>query len=155
MTSKLDFLLPQSVFPNISAHCKRDALRKIAQHASAVCNVSEADIAAALLEREKLGSTGVGDGVAIPHAKIGNIAQMYGFLARLEEPVEFDALDNEPVDLVFVLLAPENATAAHLKALAQVSRSMRDEDTRKSLRGAESAEAMYAIAISDRRNDAA
>ena len=108
-----------------------------------------------LLEREQLGSTGVGDGVALPHGKIEGLGKIVGVLARLEAPVSFDALDDQPVDLVFMLLAPANATAAHLKALAKVSRLLRDEDAREALRGADSAEALFAIATADQKHHAA
>lgn len=155
MARKFDYLFPESVFPFVSANCKRGALRKIAEKASVICDTPDSVIITSLLDREKLGSTGVGNGVAIPHAKLPEISKIYGFLARLDNPVDFDALDGEPVDLVYILLAPENATAAHLKALAQVSRLMRDEEARLALRGAESADAMFAIAASDRRNNAA
>ena len=100
-----------------------------------------------MLEREQLGSTGVGKGVAIPHGKIEGLSSVVGVLARLEAPVDFDAVDDQPVDIAFLLLAPANATAAHLKALAKVSRLLRDDDAREALRGAETAEALFAIAV--------
>jgi PTS system nitrogen regulatory IIA component len=99
------------------------------------------------MEREQLGSTGVGRGVAIPHGKIEGVPAITGLLVKLDQPIDFEAVDDQPVDLLFVLLAPADATAAHLKALARVSRLLRDEHVREALRGAETTEAMFAIAV--------
>ena len=99
----------------------------------------------AVIEREKLGSTGVGHGVAIPHARTDLVDQVCGVFARLKQPVDFDAVDGRPADLIFLLLAPEDAGAEHLKALAQVSRLFRREDIRRSLRAAPDAQAMTVI----------
>ncbi len=150
-----DLLSPQGVIHNLRACCKREALQALADKASGLIDRPAADIMSTLLEREQLGSTGVGDGVALPHGKIEGLGKIVGVLARLEAPVSFDALDDQPVDLVFMLLAPANATAAHLKALAKVSRLLRDEDARDALRGADSAEALFAIATADQKHHAA
>ncbi|WP_411818814.1 PTS sugar transporter subunit IIA [Hyphococcus sp. DH-69] len=150
-----DLLSPEGVIHNLRAKCKRDALQALADQASVIINRPASDIMATLLEREQLGSTGVGDGVAIPHGKMEDLNKIVGVLARVETPVTFDSVDDQPVDLVFMLLAPANATAAHLKALAKVSRLLRDPEARDALRGAESAEALFAIATSDRKNHAA
>ena len=107
------------------------------------------------MERERLGSTGLGEGVAVPHCKIDGLDKVRGIFARLETPVDFDALDANPVDLVFLLLAPANATAAHLKALARVARLLRDPENREALRAADSVEAVFAIITSERKSDAA
>jgi PTS system nitrogen regulatory IIA component len=98
-----------------------------------------------LLERERLGTTGVGNGIAIPHGKLPGLRQLYGLFARLETPIDFDAVDEQPVDLIFLLLAPEAAGADHLKALARVSRLLRDRAVCEKLRGADQADAMYAL----------
>jgi PTS system nitrogen regulatory IIA component len=151
-----DLLSPQGVIHNLRAKCKREALQALAERASGLIDRRPAsDILSTLLEREQLGSTGVGDGVALPHGKMDGLSKIVGVLARLETPVSFDALDDQPVDLVFMLLAPANATAAHLKALAKVSRLFRDEDARDALRGADSAEALFAIATADQKHHAA
>ena len=150
-----DLLSPQGVIHNLRAKCKREALQALAERASDLIDRPAADILNTLMERELLGSTGVGDGVALPHGKMEGLGKIVGVLARLETPVSFDALDDQPVDLVFMLLAPANATAAHLKALAKVSRLFRDEDAREALRGADSAEALFAIVKSDQKHHAA
>lgn len=150
-----DFLSPEAVRFSIKARCKREALQQMAAMAAEVMGRPEEEIMRTLLEREQLGSTGVGEGVAIPHGKLDNLGKIAGFLATLEAPVNFDSVDDQPVDIIFMLLAPENATAAHLKALAKVSRLLRDPDARSALRGAKSAEALFAIATTDRKNHAA
>ncbi|MCG8508909.1 MAG: PTS sugar transporter subunit IIA, partial [Rhodospirillales bacterium] len=98
-----------------------------------------------LLERERLGTTGVGNGIAIPHGKLPSLEGLYGVFARLENPIDFDSIDEQPVDLIFLLLAPESAGADHLKALARVSRLLRDKASVEKLRGTDSAEALYAL----------
>ncbi len=127
----------------------------MAERAAQLVDMPAGEIVATLLEREQLGSTGVGDGVAIPHAKIDGLSEITGVLALLDTPISFDADEDQPVDIVFMLLAPANATAAHLKVLAKVSRLLRSPNTRAALRGADSAESVFAIAVSDQRNDAA
>lgn len=150
-----ELLSAEGVIPNLKARCKRDALSALAEKASELTGVPAAEICPRLLEREQLGSTGVGNGVAIPHGKIKGLGQLVGVLARLETPIDFDAVDDQPVDLLFLLLAPENATAAHLKALAKVSRLLRDEEARATLRGADTADALFAIAVDLARPHAA
>lgn len=150
-----DLLTPEGVIHNLKASCKREALQALAERASKLVDAPASEIMATLLDREQLGSTGVGDGTAIPHGKIDNLAKITGVLARLEKPVNFDSVDDQPVDLIFMLLAPTNATAAHLKALAKVSRLLRVEEARNALRGADSAEALFAIATTEQKNHAA
>lgn len=150
-----EILRPDAVIHNLHACCKREALELMAEKAAKLVGRPTPEIVETLLEREQLGSTGVGDGVAIPHGKIENLSSITGVLALLETPVSFDAVDDQPVDLIFLLLAPANATAAHLKALAKVSRLLRDEDTRAALRGADSAESLFALASSAEKPDAA
>ncbi len=150
-----DLLSPKAVVLNLHARCKREALAALADRASAVTGADAGAIREALMEREKLGSTGVGRGVAIPHGKIEGLAAMTGLLAKLDQPIDFEAVDDQPVDLIFVLLAPMDASAAHLKALAKVSRLLRDERVREALRGAETPEALFAIAVETERSHAA
>jgi nitrogen PTS system EIIA component len=102
-----------------------------------------------LLERERLGSTGIGSGTAVPHGRIADLPRIQGFFARLEKPVDFEAIDDRPVDLVFVLLTPDAAGADHLKALARISRLMRDRGFCEKLRGTDRADALYAL-LTDR-----
>lgn len=155
-SSNLGFILkPEGVLLNTSAKCKREALQLIAQKAATICNCSGNEILSTIMEREQLGSTAVGNGVAIPHGKIDGLNQLTGVLARLETPVNFDAIDERDVDVIFMLLAPADAAAAHLKTLAKVSRFLHDEEALNAIRGADSAEAIYAIATSDKRDHAA
>ena len=150
-----ELLSADGVIPSLRARCKREVLSALAERASELIGVPAETIRETLQEREQLGSTGVGRGVAIPLGKIEGLSQVVGVLARLETPVDFDAVDDQPVDLVFLLLAPVNATAAHLKALAKVSRLLRDDEARQALRGAKTAEALFAIAVDPGRPFAA
>ena len=118
-------------------------------------NIACRDIVAAASERERLGSTGVGSGVALPHARIGDIDNVYAVFARLETPIDYDAIDERPVDLVTLLIAPTDAGGAHLRALAKVSRMLRREDMRQRLRSAPNAESLYTILTESREANAA
>lgn len=144
MTS-LDFLHPGAVLPAIKATAKKQLLQEIAQAAAAQVGLQEREIYDALLQRERLGSTGIGNGIAIPHGKLAGISSLYGMFARLDKPIDFEALDGEPVDLVFMLLAPEDAGADHLRALARVARVFRDPDTTRKLRATRDAAALYSL----------
>jgi len=150
-----ELLSAEGVIPRLKVRCKREALSALADKAAELTGIPAAEIRDRLIEREQLGSTGVGNGVAIPHGKIEGLSRVVGVLARLDAAVPFDAVDDQPVDLLFLLLAPANATAAHLKALAKVSRLLRDPDARSALRGAETAEALFAIAVDPARPHAA
>ncbi|MEO0612377.1 MAG: PTS IIA-like nitrogen regulatory protein PtsN [Pseudomonadota bacterium] len=150
-----NILSAQSVALNVRAHCKREALQHLSAMAAKATDRPCEGIFDVLMERERLGSTGLGNGVAVPHGKIDGLDQVTGVFIRLETPLDFDALDGEPVDLVFLLLAPANATAAHLKALAKVARLLRDPQTRDALRAADAVEDAFAIAATDRKSDAA
>ena len=97
------------------------------------------------MQRERLGSTGIGNGIAIPHGKLARLERLFGVFARLERPIDFEALDGQPVDLMFLLLAPEGAGADHLKALARIARLLRDPETAQKLRESRDAEALYAV----------
>jgi PTS system nitrogen regulatory IIA component len=140
-----DILSEKGVIAHLKAGSKKQALQELAQHAAEISGLDERVIFDALLERERLGTTGVGLGIAIPHAKLAQINRLYALFARLDEPVDFDAVDEQPVDLMFLLLAPESAGADHLKALARVSRLLRNQTVCEKLRGADSAEAIYAV----------
>ncbi|HRX36698.1 MAG TPA: PTS IIA-like nitrogen regulatory protein PtsN [Aestuariivirga sp.] len=135
----------QSVLANVKARNKKQLLQELSQALSAIVAVDHRIIFETLLKREKLGSTGIGQGIAIPHGKVPSLNRVYGLFARLSQPVDFDSVDSQPVDLVFVLLAPEHAGADHLKALAKISRVLRDPGIVEKLRGTESSEGLYAI----------
>jgi PTS system nitrogen regulatory IIA component len=142
----MDVLLaPERVIPDLKATSKKQVLQEIARIAAPAVGLHERAVFEVLLERERLGSTGVGNGVAIPHGKLAGLKRLYGFFARLSAPVDFEAVDDQPVDLVFLLLAPETAGADHLKALARISRLLRDRETCEKLRGSDSADALYAL----------
>jgi len=150
-----DLLKPESVIANLKATSKKQALQELSKRIAEIIDQDERDIFEILLEREKLGTTGVGDGVAIPHGKLKSLEKLHGFFARLERPVDFDSIDERPVDLIFLLLAPESAGADHLKALARVSRLLRDKDNCEKLRGSDNPEAIYALLIEQEANRAA
>lgn len=138
-------LSPDGVIANLKANSKKQALQELSARASKITGQHERAIFDTLLERERLGTTGVGNGIAIPHGRLAGLDKLYGLFARVERPIDFDSIDEMPVDLVFLLLAPESAGADHLKALARVSRLLRDKAVCEKLRGAESADAIYAL----------
>src|SRR5579864_6370600 len=140
-----DLVAPAAVIPALKVNNKKQAIQELAARAAALTGQSERTILEILLQREKLGSTGVGNGVAIPHGKLAKLASVFGLFARLERPVDFEALDGQPVDLIFLLLAPEGAGADHLKALARVARLLRDQDVAKKLRASREAQAIYSV----------
>jgi nitrogen PTS system EIIA component len=140
-----DLITLQSVVPRLKVTSKKQALQELAKRAGELTGVPERRIFEVLIERERLGTTGVGNGIAIPHGKLANLDRLYGLFARLETPINFEAIDEQPVDLIFLLLAPEQAGADHLKALARISRLLRDRSTCEKLRGSETAEALYAL----------
>ena len=140
-----DLVSPNAIIPALKVNGKKQALQEIAAKAAGLTGQSERAILEILLQREKLGSTGVGNGVAIPHGKLPKLSNVFGLFARLERPVDFEALDGQPVDLVFLLLAPEGAGADHLKALARVARLLRDPDVARKLRNSHDADALYAV----------
>jgi nitrogen PTS system EIIA component len=145
----VDLLAPRSVIAQLRVSNKKQALQEIARRAAGLTNLPERRIYDALAEREKCGSTGIGSGVAVPHGKLADLSQLVGVFARLERPIPFEAIDDEPVDLVFTLLAPADAGAEHLRALARVSRLLRDAAACQKLRGTDSADALYAL-LTDR-----
>ena len=140
-----DVVALDAIIPALKVNGKKQALQELAAKAAQISGHSEKTIFETLLQREKLGSTGVGNGVAIPHGKLPKLGKLFGLFARLERPVDFEALDGQPVSLIFLLLAPEGAGADHLKALARVARVLRDPDTARKLRKSRDAEAIYAV----------
>ena len=124
----LDILAPGNVLTSVRATSKKQALQELSKHASQVTGLHDRTIFDVLLERERLGTTGVGRGIAIPHGKLSELDRLHGIFTVLEQPIEFDSVDDQPVDLIFLLLAPESAGADHLKALARVSRLLRDSN---------------------------
>jgi len=145
----LDFLAPAAVIPALRASSKKQALQELAEVAARLTGLEERTIYEVLLQRERLGSTGIGDGVAIPHAKLAKLDSIFGLVARLDKPIDFEALDGQPVDLMFVLLAPEEAGADHLKALARIARVVREPGMSDRIRATRDADALYALLTSD------
>jgi PTS system nitrogen regulatory IIA component len=140
-----EFLSPDRVLAGVKASGKKQILQFLTELAAEHTQLDAHDLMDTLLAREKLGSTGVGHGVAIPHGKNEALEELIGFFVLLERPVPFDAIDQEPVDLVFLLLAPTTAGAQHLKALATISRLMRDDNVVEKIRNATHADAIYAL----------
>jgi nitrogen PTS system EIIA component len=144
-----DLISPDAVAANLKVATKKQALQEIAQRCAEIDGlkglVDAREIFEVLLERERLGTTGVGAGIAIPHGKLPRLDGLYGFFAKLDRPIDFEAIDDQPVDLIFVLLAPESAGADHLKALARVSRLLRDRSVCEKLRGSDNGDALYAV----------
>lgn len=140
-----DLVTQKSIMPALKASSKKQLLQMLSEKAAQITGLTERDVFDTIMQREKLGSTGVGNGIAIPHGKLKNIKNITGIFARLETPVDFEALDDEPVDLVFMLLAPESAGADHLKALSRIARILREADMVKKLRGTKDAAALYAF----------
>ena len=138
-----DFLTPDRVILDLKPGSKRQALKELAGRAAAVTGLDAQELREALSERERLGTTGIGGGIAIPHAKLPGLDHLVGLFARLDKPVDFDAVDDRPVDLIFLLLAPDNSAAEHLKALARVARLMREEGVCLRLRRQDDADAVY------------
>ncbi|MGB7203852.1 MAG: PTS IIA-like nitrogen regulatory protein PtsN [Anderseniella sp.] len=134
-----------AVLPNMKATGKRQLLQELSSEAARVSGLDSQLIFETLLRREKLGSTGLGQGIAIPHGKFAALDRVHGLFARIATPVKFDSVDDRPVDLVFLLLAPESAGADHLKALARISRLLRDPEIVEKLRGTNKAEGLYSI----------
>ena len=150
-----DFLDFDAIKPNLSGGNKRSLLQQLANVAGHRLGLDSGAILASLLEREQLGSTGFGQGVAIPHGKIEGLSRIYCLFARLSDPLDFKAIDGRPVDLVFLLLSPPDAGAEHLKALAAISRVTRHMPTLEKMRGARSRDALAAVLLGADERDAA
>lgn len=150
-----DLIAQSSILHALKASSKKQVLQELAECAAAEIGLPEREIFDVILQRERLGSTGVGNGIAIPHGKLAKLDGIVGFCAKLETPVDFEALDDQPVDLVFMLLAPEGAGADHLKALSRIARILRDSETVDKLRGAQSDSAIYALLTQSSASNAA
>jgi PTS system nitrogen regulatory IIA component len=150
-----DILALSAVFPALRVGSKKQALQELAARAAELLHRDEREIFETLNQRERLGSTGVGSGIAIPHGKLAKMDKLFGMFARLEKPIDFESLDGEPVDLVFLLLAPEAAGADHLKALARVARLLRDPEVARKLRASRDATGIHAILTGTPATDAA
>jgi PTS system nitrogen regulatory IIA component len=144
-----DLITPSSVIANMRVANKKQALQELARRAAPLVGRHEQAIFEALLERERLSTTGIGMGTAVPHARLTGLPRLHGIFARIEKPIAFEAIDNRPVDLIFALLTPDGAGADHLKALARVSRLLRDRAICEKLRGTDRADALYAL-LTDR-----
>lgn len=140
-----DLISPDAVMPALLVDDKKQALQAVAETAGRIIGVKWREIYAAVWQREQLGSTGVGRGIAIPHGRLASVRGITCVFARLEKPVAFDSVDGEPVDLMFLLLAPEDAGAAHLKALARIARLMREPKAAEKLRASRDRAALFAI----------
>ena len=140
-----DLLSAEAVIGKLNVASKKQALQEVARRAALVTGLDERAIFDKLLERERLGTTGIGDGIAIPHGKLPDLERPYGVFAHLVKPIDFDAIDDQPVDIVFALVAPTDAGADHLKALSCVSRLLRDRGICEKLRSSDRADALYGL----------
>lgn len=150
-----DLIDPGAVVPALRASSKKQLLQELASRAAERQHLDARTVFEALTERERLGPTAMGRGVAIPHARLPGVRRISGLFARLDRPVAFDAADGQPVDLVFLLIAPEDAGADHLRALARVSRLLRDDGRCAKLRATSDPAALYAILVEDLATNAA
>ena len=140
-----EIMSANSVVLSLKANNKRQLLQELAQKASELTGINDRTIFDTILERENLGSTGFGGGTALPHGRLSELQEVFGLFVRLNSPIDFDSIDNKPVDLVFLLLSPESNGADHLTALAQISRILKDEETCAKLRAASSKEEIQAL----------
>lgn len=140
-----DLVTEKGVIPSLKATTKKQSLQELAGHAAKITGISQREIFDTLLQRERLGSTGLGRGIAIPHVKFRSLNEIVCLFARLEEPIDFEAMDDEPVDLVFLLLAPEHASGDHLKALARISRLLREPEVSAQLRSSNDRDAIFRV----------
>jgi PTS system nitrogen regulatory IIA component len=140
-----DLLNADAILPSLKVNSKKQALQELSEKAASVSGIPAREIFDALLQRERLGSTGVGNGIAIPHGKLAKAGRIFGVFARLERPIDYEALDGAPVDLIFLLIAPETAGADHLKALARTARILRDPVVTAKLRATRDSAALYTM----------
>jgi PTS system nitrogen regulatory IIA component len=155
MCSLGDLILPRAIVPRARWQTRKQVISEMAAVMASAGRLDQKTVIEALLERERLGSTGVGEGVAIPHARVEGLERPIGGFAHLRDPVDFEAIDERKADLVFMLLAPTDSGAEHLRALARVARVFRQESIRAALRRAQTADAVLAILSPDRATDAA
>ncbi|MDE2577651.1 MAG: PTS IIA-like nitrogen regulatory protein PtsN [Hyphomicrobiales bacterium] len=140
-----DLVTPEAVIPALKASSKKQALQELADKAATLSGLPAREIFDSLVQRERLGSTGVGGGVAMPHGKLPKCQKIFGVFARLDKPIDFESADEAPVDLIFLLIAPESAGADHLSALSRAARALRDASIVASLRSTRDASALYSI----------
>ena len=150
-----DIISPDAVFAALKPNSKRQLLQELSTHAANLTGVDERGIFDTLLQRERLGSTGVGNGVAIPHGKLKDFKKISGMFVKLEKPLDYEALDDQPVDIVFMLLAPEGSGADHLKALSRIARLLRNQSMLAHLREASDPEAIYSMICEAEKANAA
>lgn len=150
-----DLIAPDALVGSLKAVSKKQAIQDLSERLAERIGLPAREVFDQLLQRERLGSTGIGHGIAIPHARIRGVDRIVGAFARLEKPIDFDAIDDEPVDLIFMLLAPEDEGADHLKALAKVARALRDSDLAAKLRSSRDAATLYAVLASGTTSDVA
>jgi PTS system nitrogen regulatory IIA component len=150
-----ELIVPEAIIPALKANAKKQALQELSDRAAVLSHLPAREIFDALLQRERLGSTGIGHGIAIPHAKLARAGAIFGIFARLPRPIEFDALDGSPVDLICLLVAPESAGADHLKALARMARMLRDPCVTAKLRAARDVTALYSVLTEETASHAA
>jgi nitrogen PTS system EIIA component len=144
MVEITDIITPDGIILDLkNCNSKRQVLKELSQQAAATLGIDPQHLLEALMERERLGTTGIGHGIAIPHARLGELDHLVGLFARLEQPVDFESLDDQPSDLIFLLLAPDSADADSLKALARISRLLRDPGLRQRLRQEVDRDAVY------------
>lgn len=155
MNDLSDLIVPEAILPRLAAASRKQALQAMADALAKACGLDGRAVFDAVLIRERLSGTGMGEGVAIPHAPVLGVTHPIGGFARLETPIDFDAIDGRPADLVFMLLAPPDKGADHLKALARVSRFLRRADMRERLRAARGAEELQALFATTVHSDAA
>jgi PTS system nitrogen regulatory IIA component len=140
-----DLISPEAIYPSLKAKTKKQALQELAHRAAGLTGLEERKIFDTLMQREGVGSTGVGRGIAIPHGRMPALRKIVTVFVRLDEAIDFDAIDGEPVDLIFLLLAPEHAGADHLKALARISRLLREPSSIERLRASKDRAALYSV----------
>jgi PTS system nitrogen regulatory IIA component len=150
-----DLLSAETILPNLKVNSKKQLLQELADKAAELNLLAKRDIFEALLQRERLGSTGVGNGIAIPHGKLQGLDRLVGIFAQLESPIAFDAIDDQPVDLVFLILAPEGSGADHLRILSKVSRVLRNDEIVQKIRSTKDASAIYSFLIDEETSHAA
>ncbi|MFV0279547.1 MAG: PTS IIA-like nitrogen regulatory protein PtsN [Rhodoblastus sp.] len=142
-----DLISPGAVVASLKANSKKQALVELSDKAAELSGIEAREILDALIQRERLGSTGIGGGIAIPHGKLAKCERIFGVFARLEKAIDFEALDDAPVDLIFLLIAPENAGADHLNALSRAARALRDQSLVATLRSTRDPSALYSIIV--------
>jgi nitrogen PTS system EIIA component len=148
-------ITPEAVVPSLKVNTKKRALQELSDHAGMISGLPSREIFDALVQRERLGSTGIGAGIAIPHCRLAEAQAIFGIFARLSRPIDFHALDNVPVDLICLLIAPESAGADHLKALARIARMLRDPKVTAKLRAARDVTGLYALLTGEPTSHAA